>query len=161
MYGSLGHGVERLDDDADGRVRAHALLVRYRSLYLQRFVTAEHDVRAFVVGGEVAAAMSRQAPPGEFRGNLRLGARARPFALDAATAHLAARAAAAVGLDYSGVDLLLGVEGPQIVEVNGTPAFRGILEATGRDMAEEIVAYATMADRAVEQGRAQWRTRGT
>jgi tetrahydromethanopterin:alpha-L-glutamate ligase len=146
VYGSLGIGVERVD--AGRRARLHALLDARRALYLQRFVDgAWLDVRAFVVGEQVAAAVARAPGVGEFRGNLHQGAAAREVTLDRTTTALALAATRAVGLDYSGVDLLVGPHGAEIIEVNGTPSFRGIYEATGRDMAPAIVEHATRQGR--------------
>jgi tetrahydromethanopterin:alpha-L-glutamate ligase len=151
IYGSLGLGVARLTA-ADG-ARLPALLAERGALYLQRFVDgARLDVRAFVVGDRVEAALARDPRAGEFRGNLHLGAAARPIELDDATAELAVRAARVIGLDYSGVDLLVGSRGAEIIEVNGTPSFRGIEAATGRDMAAAIVDEATRAHRFKKTG---------
>jgi tetrahydromethanopterin:alpha-L-glutamate ligase len=141
VYGSLGAGIERLERDE--RARARELLARRGALYLQRFVSdAELDLRAFVVGDEVVAALARRPRPGDFRGNRRLGAEARAIVPSRAAAQLAVRATRLMGLAYSGVDLLEGPRGPEVLEVNGTPSFRGIYEATGRDMAPAIVGYA-------------------
>jgi tetrahydromethanopterin:alpha-L-glutamate ligase len=144
VYGSLGIGVERLKRSDSARL--DALLTARGALYLQRFVDgARLDVRAFVVGDRVHAAMAREPRDGDFRGNRHQGGSARAIELDAATTALAVAATRAVGLDYSGVDLLVGARGAEVIEVNGTPAFRGIFEATGRDMAPAIVAHATSA----------------
>ncbi|MGZ3427468.1 MAG: RimK family alpha-L-glutamate ligase, partial [Polyangia bacterium] len=141
VYGSLGIGVERLRSK-DGE-RLEALLAVRGALYLQRFVDgARLDVRAFVVGDRVQAAIARQPRDGDFRGNRHQGGRERAIELDAATAERALAATRAVGLDYAGVDLLVGARGVEVIEVNGTPSFRGIFEATGRDMAPAIVEYA-------------------
>ncbi|HEX8953114.1 MAG TPA: RimK family alpha-L-glutamate ligase, partial [Polyangia bacterium] len=140
IYGSLGLGVERVDDTA----RLDELLAARRALYLQRFVAgATLDVRAFVVGERVAAAMARRPRAGDFRGNAHQGSTARPFALDDRAAAIAVAATRAIGLDYSGVDLLVGERGVEVIEVNGTPSFRTIFEATGRDMAPLVVEHAT------------------
>ncbi len=142
VYGSLGLGVERVG--AADAARLDELLEARGALYLQRFVAgARLDVRAFVVGDRVEAATARQPRAGDFRGNAHQGGRARPVTLDGATALLALAATRAVGLDYAGVDLLVGERGAQVVEVNGTPSFRAIYEATGRDMAPLIVEHAT------------------
>ena len=142
VYGSLGIGVERLGRD-DG-ARAEALLAERGALYLQRFVRgARLDVRAFVVGNHVEAAVARQPRAGDFRGNAHQGARAHAVELDAHQQAIAVAATRAVGLDYSGVDLLVGERGATVLEVNGTPSFRSIYEVTGRDMAPAIVAQAT------------------
>ena len=142
VYGSLGIGVERLGRD-DG-ARAEALLAVRGALYLQRFVPgARLDVRAFVVGDRVEAAVARQPRAGDFRGNARQGARARAVELDDRQQAIAIAATRAIGLDYSGVDLVVGERGATVLEVNGTPSFRNIYEVTGRDMAPAIVERAT------------------
>ncbi|MCU1281122.1 MAG: alpha-L-glutamate ligase, RimK family [bacterium] len=142
VYGSLGIGVERLT--AGDRGRVEALLATRGALYMQRFVAgARLDVRAFVVGEQVVAATAREPRDGDFRGNLHQGGAARHYELDRATADLALAATRAVGLDYSGVDLIVGARGAEVIEVNGTPSFRGIWEASGRDMAPAIVDHAT------------------
>jgi ribosomal protein S6--L-glutamate ligase len=141
LYGSLGVGVELLD--ADGAPRLGELLERHRALYLQAFVARPtHDVRAFVVGDRVEAAIARRARPGEFRANLHQGAVGHEIDLDAEACELAVRATCVLGLDYSGVDLLLTDGGPVLLEANGTPSFRGVNQATGRDMAVAIVDHA-------------------
>jgi ribosomal protein S6--L-glutamate ligase len=140
VYGSLGVGVERVAAGAAARLQA--LLGARGALYLQRFVEgARLDVRAFVIGDRVEAAVARTPRGDDFRGNRYQGASARPIVLDGTMVELALRATRAVGLDYSGVDLLVGARGPEVIEVNGTPSFRGIYEATGRDMAPAIVAH--------------------
>ena len=139
VYGSLGIGVERVDDAA----RLDELLEARGALYLQRYVGgAALDVRAFVVGDRVAAATARQPRAGDFRGNASQGSTARPIELDERAQAVAVAATRAVGLDYSGVDLLVGERGVEVIEVNGTPSFRAIYEATGRDMAPLIVEHA-------------------
>jgi ribosomal protein S6--L-glutamate ligase len=146
VYGSLGAGVERLERGDVGR--AQALVRQWGALYLQRYIDdALLDVRAFVVGERVEAAVQRQPRVGDFRGNAHLGAAVAPIALDADTAALAVRATQLVGLGYSGVDLLLTPRGPELIEVNGTPAWQSIYSATGRDMAPAIVAEATRTRR--------------
>jgi ribosomal protein S6--L-glutamate ligase len=140
IYGSLGIGVERIGIEDGSRLRE--LIERHRVLYLQAYVEARADVRAFVVGDRVEAAIMRRARPGEFRANIHQGAEFSATRLDDRTAELAVRASFAVGLDYSGVDLLVTDDGPMLLEVNGTPSFHGINTATGRDMAVAIVEHA-------------------
>jgi ribosomal protein S6--L-glutamate ligase len=130
-------------------------------LYLQAYVEARADVRVFVVGDRVEASIMRRARPGEFRANIHQGAAFELFTPDAATAELAVRATRAVGLDYAGVDILLTDGRPQLLEVNGTPSFRAVNAASGRDMAESIVAHAveTAARRRLARGDAPTRFR--
>lgn len=151
VYGSLGIGVERAG--AGRRQRLAALLEDRGALYLQRFVTdAVIDVRAFVIGDRVEAAVARAPRAGDFRGNVHLGATVEPMDLDRAAAEVAVRATRTLGLDYAGVDLLVGPRGPEVLEVNGTPSFRGIWRATGRDMAPLIVEWATRQRRMKRAG---------
>lgn len=143
MWGSLGDGIELLRDDAAGRRRAAELLEERAALYLQRFVDhGGRDVRAFVVGGKVEAAMERIAPPGEFRTNVSIGAEPRAIDLPPEAEAHAVRAARALGLEWAGVDLAFGSSGPTVIEVNGSPNWEGILRATGRDMADAIARHA-------------------
>ncbi len=151
VYGSLGLGIERIGA-GDGE-RLHALVDARGALYLQQLVVgATFDVRAFVVGDRVEAAVARTPARDDFRGNLHQGATLRPLELDERTARLAVQATRVVGLDYSGVDLLVAADGAQVIEVNGTPSFRGVFEATGRDMAPAIVEHATRALRLKKAG---------
>jgi ribosomal protein S6--L-glutamate ligase len=144
VYGSLGLGVERIG--AGQAARLDELLAARGALYLQRFVeSAELDVRAFVVGDRVEAAVARRPREGDFRGNAQRGVTTRVVTLDDDSMELALAATRAVGLDYSGVDILVGANGPEVLEVNGTPSFRNILETTGRDMAPLIVEHAIKA----------------
>jgi len=128
-YGSLGIGIERVREGE--RDRLARLLAHHRALYLQELVEDAHDVRAFVIGPRVEAAMARE------------GGQARPYALAPAVERLAVRAARTLGLDYAGVDLMVFEGGAAtVIEVNGTPHFEKVERATGRDMARALVAYA-------------------
>lgn len=143
LYGSLGEGVERVRNDRAGRERCRELLAARGSLYLQAFVDhGGRDVRAFVVGGRVEAAIERRAPPGEFRTNVSVGGEPRELRLPEETEAVAEAAARALGLDWAGVDLAVGPDGPRVLEVNGSPNFEGIYQATGLDMAVPIVRHA-------------------
>ena len=142
LFGSLGLGIELLENTEEGRAMLPTLLERFGAIYLQEFVPAEgHDIRAFVVGTRVAASIRRIAQPGEWRTNIHRGAEPDPCELDDATAALAVRAAQAIGLDYTGVDILEGPDGPMVIEVNGNPLWQGVLQATKRNMADDIMAW--------------------
>jgi ribosomal protein S6--L-glutamate ligase len=157
-YGSLGIGVERID--ANERDRLAQLLAQHGALYLQEFVDGAIDVRALVVGTRVEAAIARRPRPGEFRANVSRGAEARAMRLPDTIAHLAVRAARAIGLDYAGVDLLLRDGGATVLEVNGTPGFAAVERATGRDIAGAIVTHAM--HKAAQREGSEWsRARAT
>jgi RimK family alpha-L-glutamate ligase len=140
LLGSGGRGIFRVADE-DHAWRAFRALEQQRFvLYLQEFVPhGRHDLRLFVSGGEVVAAARREGDG--WKTNLATGARALPHRPDAAQESLAVRAAAAVGADYAGVDLLEAEDGRLLViEVNGIPAWEGLGKATGVDIAAVIAS---------------------
>lgn len=141
LFGSMGLGMIRVNDE-EMAFRVFRTIEQIRGVYyLQR--TIEHDgidIRAFVVGGRVLGAIERRAPG--WRTNLARGGTARSIALPEHLSALALRAAAAVGADYAGVDLLTDKEGTTFVlEVNGIPGWRGLQEATGLDVAGRLVDF--------------------
>jgi len=149
LFGSLGKGVERLRSGRAGEERIRKLVHEHGALYLQEYVPNNgRDIRVFVVGDELPAAIHRVAPTGEWRTNIHLGGIPLPCELTEGLRRLALAAARAVGLDYTGVDILEGPQGPVVLEVNGTPLWQGIYQALGRDMAENIVEYAVGRARA-------------
>src|SRR5688572_25148292 len=141
IFGSMGHGLVKVSDP-DVAFRVVRTLEQLRAVfYVQRAVDHDgRDVRAFVVGGRVIGAIERQAPEGEWRTNVARGGLARPFDLPPAWEQIAVRAAAAVGADYAGVDLLPARDGEVFVlEVNGIPGWQGLQQATGIVVAGAIV----------------------
>jgi len=97
------------------------------------------DIRCFVVGDKVVAAMMRTAPEGEFRSNLHRGGSAKRVKITPEERSAAVRAAKAMGLEIAGVDLLRAAHGPVIMEVNSSPGLEGIEQATSFDVAREII----------------------
>ena len=140
LFGSMGAGMTRVDD-ADVAYRVfHALGLERAVYYLQE--TLPHggrDVRAFVVGGRVLAAIERQGPG--WRTNLARGARAQATDLTAEQERVCVEAAEALGVDYAGVDLLRADGRDYVLELNGIPGWRGLQEATGADVATALVAH--------------------
>src|SRR6185295_10203621 len=143
IFGSMGHGMTRVSD-ADVAFRVVRALEQVRAVfYVQRAVDhGGRDVRVFVVGGAVLGAIERQAPEGEWRTNVSRQGTALPFELPPEWSALAVRAAAAIGADYAGVDLLPARDGRVFVlEVNGIPGWQGLQQATGIDVAGAIVDH--------------------
>lgn len=99
------------------------------------------DIRCFVIGGKVVAAMKRQGAEGEFRSNLHRGGLAERVKLTPEERSTAVRAAKAMGLRVAGVDLLRSNHGPVIMEVNSSPGLEGIEKATEVDVAGKIIEY--------------------
>jgi ribosomal protein S6--L-glutamate ligase len=99
----------------------------------------------------VIGAIERTAPRGEWRTNVARGGAVLPIGLPAAWSELAVRAAAVVGADYAGVDLLPSPDGGVFVlEVNGIPGWKGLQHATGIDVAGTIVEHVIARVRAGE-----------
>lgn len=99
------------------------------------------DIRAFVIGRRVVAAMERSAADGEFRSNLHRGGTAKLIKLTPTERSTAVKAAQTMGLQVAGVDMLRSSRGPLIMEVNSSPGLGGIEEATGKDIAGKIIGY--------------------
>ena len=99
------------------------------------------DIRCFVVGGTVIAAMQRTAPEGEFRSNLHRGGSASLVELTPKERRTAVNAAKIMGLNVCGVDLLRSNRGPLVMEVNSSPGIGGIEAATGKDVANLIIEF--------------------
>ena len=99
------------------------------------------DIRCFVVGDKVVAAIKRQAKPGEFRSNLHRGGTASLVKITPQERSVAVRAAKIMGLNVAGVDILRANHGPVIMEVNSSPGLEGIETSTGKDVAGLIVEF--------------------
>ena len=99
------------------------------------------DLRCFVVGSKVIAAMKRQAPEGEFRSNLHRGGSAELVKLTPEERSTAVRAAKIMGLNVAGVDILRSNHGPVVLEVNSSPGLEGIEAATDKNVAGMIVEF--------------------
>ncbi len=99
------------------------------------------DIRCFVIGDKVVAAMKRQAAEGEFRSNLHMGGSASIIKLKPEDRALAVKAAKVVGLDIAGVDIIRSAHGPLVLEVNSSPGLKGIETATNKDVAGAIIQY--------------------
>ena len=147
LFGSMGLGMVRISDE-EMAFRVFRTIEQIRGVYyLQR--TIEHDgvdIRAFVVGGRVLGAIERRAM--SWRTNLARGGTAHSVSLSEDLSALAVRAAAAVGADYAGVDLLAGKDGTvYVLEVNGIPGWKGLQEATGLDVASRLVDFLALQAR--------------
>jgi ribosomal protein S6--L-glutamate ligase len=136
-----GWGVHRVDDLASAMALMAALELQGEAYTLQAFIAevAGRDVRAFVCNGRVIGAMQRIAPPGEFRANMHLGARAEALILHEDETALVLAATACLGLAVAGVDLLRTAAGPLLLEVNAAPGFEALEAATGCDIAGEML----------------------
>ena len=139
--GTQGAGVMLTETPSASRGVVEALRGLYANFLVQEFVAEAEgaDLRCFVVGECVVAAMQRQAPEGDFRSNLHRGGTAVPIVPTMQEIDLALRAARAIGLGVAGVDLIRSRRGPLVMEVNSTPGLEGIETASGADIAGAVV----------------------
>ncbi len=125
-------------------------------LIIQEYVRESRgkDIRVFVVGGKIVAAMDRIAGKrGEFRSNFSIGGKVKIAALSTEEKRLAKRAAKAVNLDIAGVDLIRSNNGPKVLEVNSNPGLKGITEATNVDVAGAIIDHTVEKYREIKKNK--------
>lgn len=143
LEGTQGKGVVLAETDK----AAESVIDAFRNLNAY-FLTQEYikeangaDIRCFVVGDKVVAAMMRQAKEGEFRSNLHRGGSAKPIRITPEERSTAVRAARIMGLNVAGVDLMRSNHGPVVLEVNSSPGLEGIEAATGKDIGGMIIEF--------------------
>src|SRR5205085_3377274 len=132
LFGSEGRGMVRVSDP-DLAWRTFRTLERLQSvIYLQRYVPhSGWDLRAFVLDGEILAAMRRRSAGG-WRTNVAQGGSAEVAQLGSEQGELALRAAQVVGAPVAGVDLLPGPRGEwYVLEVNAVPGWRALSPVAG------------------------------
>lgn len=114
-----------------------------QNILIQKFVAESKgkDIRAIVVGDQVVGAMRRVAQGQEFRSNVHRGGRTEMVELSDEYKETAIRASRLMGLGISGVDMLEGKDGPQIMEINSSPGLEGIEGCTKLDIAGSFIDY--------------------
>lgn len=149
VEGTQGQGVVLADTRSASLSLAEAFRGVRANFLMQEFIREARgtDLRAFVVGGKVVAAMLRQAREGEFRSNLHRGGRALRVRLTREERQTALAAAETMGLGVAGVDLLRSERGPLVLEVNSSPGLEGIEAASGVDVAGLIIEHMERATR--------------
>jgi ribosomal protein S6--L-glutamate ligase len=143
LEGTQGIGVILAESTKVAEAIIETLQSAKQNVLIQQFVKESRgtDIRAFVVGDRVIAAMRRVAQGDEYRSNVHRGGKTECIELDKDYKETAVRAAQIMGLRVAGVDMLEGRDGPQIMEVNSSPGLEGIEGATGLDVAGAIVDY--------------------
>ena len=145
--GTQGSGVMLTEKPSASRSVIETLRGLYANFLVQEFIAEADgaDLRCFVVGGRVVAAMRREAPAGDFRSNLHRGGSGRAAEATPAEQEMAVRAAQVLGLGVAGVDLIRSHRGPLVLEVNSSPGLEGIEQATGIDIAGDIIEHVAAA----------------
>lgn len=143
LEGTQGLGVVLAETQKAAKSVIQGFMGLSADILVQEFIeeAGGSDLRCFVVGDRVIAAMQRTAPEGDFRSNLHRGGVAELVRLSPAERKTAVNAAKIMGLRVAGVDLLRAERGPLVMEVNSSPGLAGIEEATGKDVAGIIIDY--------------------
>jgi ribosomal protein S6--L-glutamate ligase len=143
LSGTQGIGVMRVKSLEETASIVDTLKFFGEVVLLQEYIPNPGvDIRALVVGDEVVGSMKRVAAHNEWRANIHLGAKGVAIELDHHSKDVAIRASKAVGLEISGVDMIFRGTQPYVLEVNASPGFRGLLDATGINAADAMVEYA-------------------
>jgi len=143
LEGTQGIGVVLAETQKAAESVIEAFMGLKANILVQEFIkeAGGSDIRCLVIGEKVVAAMMRRAKEGEFRSNLHRGGTAELIRITPEERSTAVRAAAAMGLNVAGVDILRSNHGPVIMEVNSSPGLEGIEKATGKDIAGMIIDF--------------------
>jgi len=143
LEGTQGIGVVLAETQKAAESVIQAFMGLQANIMVQEFIkeAGGSDLRCFVVGDKVVAAMQRQGPEGEFRSNLHRGGSATLARLTPQERGTAVHAAKIMGLEVCGVDLLRSNHGPVVMEVNSSPGLEGIEAASDKDVAGIILQY--------------------
>lgn len=143
LEGTQGIGVVLAETKKAAESVIEAFMGLNANIIVQEFIAESggSDIRCFIVGDKVVAAMRRQGQEGEFRSNLHRGGSAELIKITPEERSTAVRAAKIMGLNVAGVDLLRSNHGPVVMEVNSSPGLEGIEGATGKDIAGMIIDF--------------------
>lgn len=144
LEGTQGIGVILVETTKAARSVLEAFLGLKVNILVQEYIKEANgtDIRCFVVGNKVVAAMKREAKsPEEFRSNLHRGGSASAVIITEEERNMAIRSTQIMGLNVAGVDIVRSNRGPLIMEVNASPGLEGIEKTTKVDVATEIIKY--------------------
>ncbi len=143
LEGTQGIGVVLADTNKSAEAIIEAFMGLKANILVQEFIkeAGGADIRCFVIGSKVVAAMRRQGAEGEFRSNLHRGGSAEVVRLSKDERATAVNAARAMGLNVCGVDILQSKNGAVVLEVNSSPGLEGIETSTGKDVAGLIYEF--------------------
>ncbi len=152
LIGSWGRLIAKLDNynSAISNLECREVMgnILHKIYYLQKYISQENnspnaptDLRVLVIGEKCVAAEGRYHPEKDFRSNLAIGGTAKPIEISEELDRLSIKASKAVDGEIVGVDLMQNEGKLNVIEVNGTPQFRGVATATKINVAEEIIDY--------------------
>ena len=164
LQGTQGIGVVLAETHNAAESVIQAFMGLKANIMVQEFIkeAGGSDIRCFVIGDKVVAAMKRQGAEGEFRSNLHRGGSAALIRLTPEERSTAVRAAKIMGLNVCGVDMLRSNHGPVIMEVNSSPGLKGIEAASEKDIADLIIQFVEKRFESIEvtKEKSHTRTRG-
>lgn len=143
LEGTQGKGVILADSHQSAVSIINAFKGMKANILVQEYIEESRgtDIRCFVVGDKVIAAVKRQAKEGEFRANVHQGGKAMKVKLSPQERAIAVSSAKTMGLKVAGVDLIRSNHGPLVLEINSSPGLEGIEKATGINIAGNIIEY--------------------
>jgi len=140
LFGSRGLGSTRIRDEEIAFSVFRAIRFYHGMIYLQEFLPhGSSDIRAFVIDGQVVAAMRRVAKG--WKTNYSQGSRPESMKLAKNLDDMAIKSAECVGCNIAGVDILETRRGPYVVEVNSQPGWKGLQSVTRISVADRIVEF--------------------
>ena len=143
LKGTQGKAVYLINDVDKAHKKIGKYIRKRKPFLIQEYIKESKgsDLRCFVVGGNVVAAMRRTAANGDFRANIHAGGKGENIELSPAEEEMAVKAATRLGLHIAGVDILQSNKGPMLLEVNSSPGLQGIEGATKIDIASHIIRH--------------------
>ena len=143
LEGTQGIGVVLCETDQAATSVIEAFRALDANILVQEFIkeAGGSDIRCFVVGKRVVAAMLRRGAEGDFRSNIHRGGSAEKIRITPEERSTAVRAAGIMGLNVAGVDILRANHGPVVMEVNSSPGLEGIETATEIDVAGKVIEF--------------------
>jgi ribosomal protein S6--L-glutamate ligase len=143
LEGTQGKGVILADSHQSAVSIINAFKEMAANILVQEFIEESRgtDIRCFVIGDKVVAAVKRQAKEGDFRANVHQGGMATKVKLSPQERLIAVRAVKTMGLKVAGVDLIRSHHGPLVLEINSSPGLEGIEKTTHINIAAKIIQY--------------------
>lgn len=144
MFGSQGRGIERVTTIAEAERVFQDRLKNDQVIYMQKFISCMmndefYDIRAFVIGSEVVASMYRVSS--SWKTNIHAGGRPEPCILPPELEELSIRVSEVIGCEVAGVDIIETEDGPQVLEINSVPGWRGIQRVVNVNIPHLYVDY--------------------
>ena len=143
LEGTQGRGVILADSHQSAVSIINAFKEMSANILVQEFIEESRgmDIRCFVIGDKVVAAIKRQARDGEFRANVHQGGKAIKVKLSPQERAIAISSARAMGLRVAGVDLIRSNHGPLVLEINSSPGLEAIEKTTHVNIAGKIIEF--------------------